>query len=89
MVALARADLEKALRVVQMVGASRDPNEFSRVVVSQLAALVPSDVAALNEVAVTGRTIYVAEPSSFVVPPELEHHSRQHHDSADFFYTGG
>jgi DNA-binding CsgD family transcriptional regulator len=73
MARLQNADLARALRVVQTVAEARDPDEFARVVPSRLAELVPSDVIVLNEVDLAeGRTMYVAEPESFVVPPELE-----------------
>jgi DNA-binding CsgD family transcriptional regulator len=74
MARLQNAEFARLLGVVQTVAEARGPDEFARVVVGQLAELVPADVIALNEVdLVEGRTMYVAEPESFVVPPELEH----------------
>jgi hypothetical protein len=74
MVRLEHMEFEDVLNVVRAVGDARGPAEFSRVVVSQLAKLIPSDAVALNEVdPLTGRTTYVAEPESFVVPPALVH----------------
>jgi DNA-binding CsgD family transcriptional regulator len=73
MVGLSQSDLESVLRVVHQVGEARDPDEFSRVAVKQLAGLVPCDAIALNEVdPEAARLSYVAEPESFATPPELD-----------------
>jgi hypothetical protein len=56
-----------------MAGEARDPGEFSRVVVRELAQLVPSEWVVLDEINLeTGRHRTVAEPESFAVPPEIE-----------------
>lgn len=73
MARLSHSDLEQVLGVVQIVGQARSPDEFSRVAVTQLAKLVPSDALALNEVdPEAGRISYVAEPEDFAAPPELD-----------------
>jgi DNA-binding CsgD family transcriptional regulator len=73
MARLTHVDLEKVLGVVQNVSEARTRDEFSRVAVTELAGLVPSDALALNEVdPSTGRISYIAEPESFAAPPELD-----------------
>jgi DNA-binding CsgD family transcriptional regulator len=73
MARLTHADLEKVLGVVQNVSEARTRDEFSRVAVTELAGLVPSDALALNEVdPSTGRISYIAEPESYAAPPELD-----------------
>ena len=73
MARLTHSDLEAVSRVVQEVSRARTHDEFSRVAVTELAALVRSDVLALNEVDPSaGRLSYVAEPESFTTPPELD-----------------
>ena len=66
MARLTHSDLEAVLRVAQEVSRARTRDEFSRVAVTELAALVRSDVLALNEVDPSaGRISYIAEPESF------------------------
>ena len=73
MVRLRHSEYERVLNVVQVVGAARDPDEFSRAVIKQVAGLIPSDVVTINEVdPAAGRTVYLAEPESFPIPPESE-----------------
>jgi DNA-binding CsgD family transcriptional regulator len=67
------SDYEGVLNVVRTAGEARDPDGFSRVVVRELAKLVPSDWVVLNEIDLeSGQQRIVAEPGSFVVPPEIE-----------------
>jgi DNA-binding CsgD family transcriptional regulator len=71
MVRLGNGDFEAVLNVVRAVAATRDPDEFSRIVITQVGDLIPSDVVSINEVdPEAGRTIYLAEPASYPVPPE-------------------
>src|SRR5665213_1414364 len=71
MVRLEHGDFEAVLNVVRAVAATRDPDEFSRIVITQVGDLIPSDVVSINEVdPEAGRTIYLAEPASYPVPPE-------------------
>ena len=49
MARLSHSDLEAVLRVVQEVSRARTRDEFSRVAVTELAALIRSDALALNE----------------------------------------
>src|ERR1035441_6375616 len=64
---------EAVLNVVRKAGEARDPDGFSRVVVRELAKLVPSEWVVLNEIDLEGgQQRMVAEPGSFVVPPEIE-----------------
>jgi DNA-binding CsgD family transcriptional regulator len=70
MVRLGNADFEAVLQVVRTVTAARDPDEFSRLVIKQVADLIPSDVVSINEVdPEAGRAVYLAEPESFAVLP--------------------
>jgi DNA-binding CsgD family transcriptional regulator len=70
MVRLENGDFEAVLGVVRAVTAARDPDEFSRVAVTRVAHLIPSDVVTINEVdPEAGRTVYLAEPASFPGPP--------------------
>jgi DNA-binding CsgD family transcriptional regulator len=71
MVRLARSDFERVLAAVRLVGEAQNPNEFSQVVIEQVAGLIPSDVATFNEVdPVAGRLVFLAEPTSFPFPAE-------------------
>jgi DNA-binding CsgD family transcriptional regulator len=73
MVRLGSSDFEGVLNAVRVVGAARDPDEFSRAVIKQVAGLIPSDVVTINEVdPEAGRTVYMAEPESFPIPLEGE-----------------
>jgi DNA-binding CsgD family transcriptional regulator len=73
MVRLGRSDLEGVLGVVRVVAGARDPDEFSRAVITEIAALIPSDVVTINEVdPEAGRTVYLAEPASFVMAPDTD-----------------
>jgi DNA-binding CsgD family transcriptional regulator len=73
MVRLGNADFEAVLNVVRAVTAARDPDEFSRLVIKQVADLIPSDVVSINEVdPEAGRAVYLAEPESFFVLPNGE-----------------
>jgi DNA-binding CsgD family transcriptional regulator len=73
MAGLTPPDLESVLRTIRLVGSARDPDEFSRLVVRELARLIPCDAIALNEVDTeAGRTSFVAEPSTFFVHPDLQ-----------------
>jgi DNA-binding CsgD family transcriptional regulator len=70
---LGLSDYEGVLNVVRTAGEARNPGEFSRVVVRALAKLVPSEWVVLNEIDLeSGQQRMVAEPESFVVPPEIE-----------------
>src|ERR1035438_6012553 len=70
---LGLSDYEGVLNVVRTAGEARDPGGFSRVVVRELAKLVPSDWVVLNEIDLEGgQQRMVAEPESFIVPPEIE-----------------
>src|ERR1035441_5179920 len=70
---LGLSDYEGVLNVVRTAGEARDPGGFSRVVVRELAKLVPSEWVVLNEIDLEGgQQRMVAEPESFVVPPEIE-----------------
>ena len=70
---LGLSDYEGVLNVVRTAGEARDPDGFSRVVVRELAKLVPSDWVVLNEIDLqSGQQRMVAEPESFIVPPEIE-----------------
>jgi DNA-binding CsgD family transcriptional regulator len=67
------SDYEGVLNVVRTAGEARDPDGFSRVLVRELAKLVPSDWVVLDEIDLeSGQQRIVAEPGSFVVPPEIE-----------------
>ena len=71
MVRLSRGDFERVLAAVRSVGEARNPDEFSQVVIEQVAGLIPSIVATFNEVdPVAGRLVFLAEPTSFPFPPE-------------------
>src|SRR5665213_2709250 len=71
MVRLEHGDFEAVLNVVRAVAATRDPDQFSRIVITQVAGLIPSDVVTINEVdPEAGRTVYLAEPASYPVPAE-------------------
>jgi hypothetical protein len=73
MVRLEHGDFEAVLDIVRTVSAARDPDEFSRRVVVAIAGLIPSDVVTINEVdPEAGRTVYMAEPESFPIPPDGE-----------------
>jgi len=73
MVRLGHGEFKEVLAVVRAVSAARDPIEFSRTAIQQVARLVPSDVVTINEVdPESGRTAYMAEPESFPVPAESE-----------------
>jgi hypothetical protein len=73
MARLTHSDLEKVLGVARSVSEARSGDDFSRVAVTELAVLVPSDALALNEVdPSTGRISYIAEPESYAAPPELD-----------------
>src|SRR5664280_2713385 len=70
---LVLSDYEGVLNVVRKAGEARDPVRFSRVVVSELAKLVPSEWVVLDEIDLQiGQHRMVAEPESFIVPPEIE-----------------
>jgi DNA-binding CsgD family transcriptional regulator len=93
MVRLEHADFEAVLSLVRAVAGTRDPDEFSRVAIAQVAALIPSDVVTMNEVdPEAGRTAFMAEPASFPIPPQgdtvlaelAEQHPLIHH----FMSTG-
>jgi len=65
-------DFEKVLTAVRTVGEARDPDEFSRVVIEQVAALVPCDVVTFNEVdPVAARAVFISDPPSFNSSPDL------------------
>jgi DNA-binding CsgD family transcriptional regulator len=73
MVRLGHGDFEAVLNVVRAVAATRDPDEFSRVAITQIAGLIPADVVTINEVdPEAGRMVYLAEPASFPAPPGLD-----------------
>jgi DNA-binding CsgD family transcriptional regulator len=73
MVRLGNADFEAVLNVVRAVTAARDPDEFSRLVIKQVANLIPSDAVSINEVdPEAGRATYLVEPESFSVLPDGE-----------------
>jgi DNA-binding CsgD family transcriptional regulator len=73
MTRLSRPDLEAVLDVVRTVSAVVDPGEFSQTAVRGLAGVVRTDSVTINEVdPVAGRTAYVVEPASFVIPPGSE-----------------
>jgi hypothetical protein len=73
MVRLGHGDFESVLNVVRAVAATRDPDEFSRVVINQVFRLIPSDVVTINEVdPEAARTVCLAEPAS--VLDVLERH---------------
>jgi len=73
MVRLEHGDFEAVLNIVRTVSAARDPDEYSRRVVVAIAGLIPSDVVTINEVdPEAGRTVYMAEPESFPIPPDGE-----------------
>src|ERR1035438_5970566 len=70
---LGLSDYEGVLNVVRTAGEVRDPDGVSRVVVRELAKLVPSEWVVFNEIDLqSGQQRMVAEPGSFVVPPEIE-----------------
>jgi DNA-binding CsgD family transcriptional regulator len=67
------SDYEGVLNVVRAAGEARDLDGFSRVVVRELSKLVPSHWVVLNEIDLeSGQQRLVAEPESFIVPPEIE-----------------
>jgi hypothetical protein len=71
MVRLGNADFEGVLNVVRAVTAAHDSDEFSRLVIKQVADLIPSDVVSINEVdPEAGRAVYLAEPESFAILPD-------------------
>jgi DNA-binding CsgD family transcriptional regulator len=71
MVRLARSDFEQVLAAVRSVGEAQNPDDFSQVVIEQVAGLIPSIVVTFNEVdPVAGRLVFLAEPKSFPFPPE-------------------
>ena len=58
---------------MRATGDARGRDEFSRVVVKELAKLVPADQVVLNEVDLeSGEVKLYPEPESFVVPPEIQ-----------------
>lgn len=58
------------LGVIRAVSSARDPVQFARLTVEQVASLIPADVVTLNHVDPIARdVIYAAEPESFVIPP--------------------
>jgi hypothetical protein len=70
---LGPSDYERVLSVIRAAGEAHDPGAFSRVVVRELANLVPSQWVVLNEIDLeSGQQQIVAEPESFVVPPAIE-----------------
>jgi hypothetical protein len=70
---LEHGDFEAVLNVVRAVAATRDPDEFARIAIRQVAALIPSDVVSMNEVdPEAGRTVYLAEPASYPFPPDSD-----------------
>jgi DNA-binding CsgD family transcriptional regulator len=70
---LGLSDYEEVLKVVRTAGEARDSAGFSRAVVRELAELVPSDWVVLNEIDLeSGQQSIIAEPDTFVVPPEIE-----------------
>jgi DNA-binding CsgD family transcriptional regulator len=71
MVRLGRNDFEQVLAAVRSVGEAQNPDDFSQVVIEQVAALIPSIVVTFNEVdPVAGRLVFLAEPTSFPFPAE-------------------
>jgi len=73
MAGLERHEFERALTAVRLVGETQDPDTFARVVIEQVAALVPCDVVAFNEVDPTAdRIVFRAEPASFPFPPDTD-----------------
>jgi DNA-binding CsgD family transcriptional regulator len=55
------------------VAAARDPDEFARAAVSQLAEVIPSDVITMNEVDPSaGRTVFTMDPETFPLPAGSE-----------------
>jgi DNA-binding CsgD family transcriptional regulator len=75
MVRLERSDFERVLSVVRLVGEAQNPDEFSRVVIEQVAGLIPSNVVTFNEVdPVVGRLVFLAEPASYPFPPDALSH---------------
>ena len=69
MVRLRHGDLERVLTVVRGVASARDPDEFARAAVTQLAEVIPSDVVTMNEVDPSaGRTVFTMEPETFPIP---------------------
>jgi DNA-binding CsgD family transcriptional regulator len=72
-VRLGLSDYEGVLNVLRAAGEARDRDEFARVVVKELAKLVPAEQVVLNEVDMeSGQVRLYAEPESFVVPPEIQ-----------------
>jgi DNA-binding CsgD family transcriptional regulator len=70
-VCLRPEEYEAVLDVVRAVSSARDPVEFARLTVEQVALLIPADVVTLNHVDPVARdVIYAAEPESFVIPPD-------------------
>jgi DNA-binding CsgD family transcriptional regulator len=75
MVRLERSDFERVLSVVRLVGEAQNPDDFSHVVIEQVAGLIPSDVVTFNEVdPVAGRLVFLAEPASFPFPSDTLGH---------------
>lgn len=71
MVRLARSDFERVLAAVRLVGEAQNPDDFSQVVIEQVAELIPSDIVTFNEIdPVAGRLVFLAEPKSFPLPPD-------------------
>jgi len=82
------SDFERVLAAVRLVGETEDPDAFSRVVIDQVAELVPCDVVTFNEVdPEAGRLVFLSEPATFPISPEVsgrlaalaEHHPLIHH----------
>jgi len=70
---LSHGDLVRVLSVIEAVGEARDPDEFSRVALEQVARVIPSDAVSINEVEPSaGRFVYLMYPPTYTIPPEVE-----------------